>query len=209
MLSIVSVLYSCSIIIHVYLWNKRNLPSIRISSACSQTLTIPKLTPKSSSGNSRDSIILDCLTVRLPVPTSSQRFAWDTCRSWCNTHIKHMHEHTQTGTFTNGDDTWNNILQHNLRGEVCVRPCTQEAHKQSKGYFAVLLQSPWRIWIKYNIFIIKAERGMIEDKLALQQNRERKMRCNSRGSEWNAKQSRAGSVIARSLFLPPFPLASF
>lgn len=50
---------------------------------------------------------------------------------------------------------------------------------------------------------------MIEDKLALQQNREKKMRCKGRGSEWNAKQSRASSVIARSLFLPPFPLASF
>lgn len=38
-------------------------------------VSIPRLMPRSSSGNSRDSTILDCLIVRLPVPTSSQRFA--------------------------------------------------------------------------------------------------------------------------------------
>lgn len=51
-----------------------------------QTLTIPRLTLNSSSGKSRDSITLDCLSVCLPGPRSSQRLAWDTCRIWCKTH---------------------------------------------------------------------------------------------------------------------------
>lgn len=81
-----------------------------------QTLTIPRLTPRSSSGNSRDSTSLDCLIVRLPVPTSSQRFAWDTCRSWRNTHTSNTCTITYTRSLL-GDDTCNNILQHGLGGE--------------------------------------------------------------------------------------------
>lgn len=72
------------------------------SSARPHVLTIPRLTPNSSSGKSRDSITLDCRTVRLPVPTSSQRFAWDTCRSWCNTNIKRIHERTPPTVMTSG-----------------------------------------------------------------------------------------------------------
>lgn len=44
---------------------------------------------------------------------------------------------------------------------------------------------------------------MVEDKLALQQNRERGMRYKGRSNEWNANQSRAGGVITR-VSLSPF-----
>lgn len=69
---------------------------------CSQrlqdgTLTIPRLSPRSSSGKSRDSISLDCLIVCLPVPKSSQRLAWDTCRSWITTETNTRGYCTHTG----------------------------------------------------------------------------------------------------------------
>lgn len=44
------------------------------------TLTIPRLTPNSSSGKSSDSIPLECRSVCLLGPCSSHRLAWDTCR---------------------------------------------------------------------------------------------------------------------------------
>ena len=53
---------------------------------------------------------------------------------------------------------------------------------------------------------VRLDRGQTR---AAAKTEKKKMRCNGRGGEWNVKQSRAGSVIARSLFLPPIALASF
>lgn len=83
-------------------------------------------------------------------------------------HTHHAWTHVHTRTFVHSDDTWNNLLQHNLRGGVCL-PLYLRSSQTKQRVLCSSLQSPWRIWIKYNVLIIKVEWGMLEDKLALQQ----------------------------------------
>ncbi len=45
---------------------------------------------------------------------------------------------------------------------------------------------------------------MIEDKPALQQNRERKMRCNGRCSDWNAKQEQGRQCYCQKSIFASF-----
>lgn len=104
-------------------------PASQVLPTCPWIPTIPRLTPNSSSGNSSDSISLDCLMVRLPVPTSSQRFAWDTWRSWCNTNIKHFHEHAGARTHAHTCSLWWQLEQSPWTLSRSISPWNSVAQK--------------------------------------------------------------------------------
>lgn len=125
-----------------------------------------------------------CPSQRHPSASPETPAAANATHEWSYTHI-----HTQQYSSTQ--------FQRRCVSSLVTKKLTNKA----KGPLPLFA---WRVWIKYNFLIIKAEWGMIEDEVALQQKGERKMRWNCGDSEWNAKQNTAGAVIARRLFPPPF-----